>query len=367
MKSILLALALAVLAACSANDQGVERLDDVVLSPAAWADLPGWQADRLIDIRPALARSCERIAKLPANRSIGPDDIGGTAGEWQIICAQLLSAADGSFRDVVQQALMPVKVSGTQGGPTGLFTGYFEPSLAGSLTRGGIYQTPIYGRPDDLVMVQLGSFRDDMRGRRIAGRVIDGRLQPFEARAEIVDGALPMDTPIIAWAADPIDVFFLEIQGSGRINLPNGDQLRIGYAGQNGHPYVAIGRTLIAEGALTRDTVSLQSIRQWLTDHPGDAQRVMNTNPSYVFFRIIEGDGPIGAEGVALTPGRSLAVDRSLLPMGVPVFLDAADPLDPNQRLQRLMMAQDTGGAIRGAVRGDVFWGSGAEAERRAG
>ncbi|MBV6634105.1 MAG: MltA domain-containing protein [Alphaproteobacteria bacterium] len=368
MKHLFFALALAALAACATADtEDADTPDEVVLSPASWSDLPGWRRDQIADIRPALNRSCDRIGRLSATRNIGPDGIGGTAGDWQVICDQLQNTPDQNLRPVIEQILQPYRVTGTVSGETGLFTGYFEPSLNGSLTQTGPYQTPIHGRPDDLVMVQLGGFRDDLRGRRIAGRVQDGRLTPFEDRAEIVDGALPSDTPVLAWAADPIDVFFLEIQGSGRVNLPDGDQLRIGYAGQNGHPYVPIGRTLIDEGELTRENVSLQSIREWLADNPAEAQRVMNTNPSYVFFREIEGDGPIGAEGVALTPGRSLAVDRSIMPLGVPMFLDADDPLDPTQRFQRLMMAQDTGGAIRGAVRGDVFWGDGAEAELRAG
>lgn len=367
MKKFFSALALAALSACAVMEEEPAPRDEVVLNPSPWSALPGWQTDDVAAVKPALERSCNRIARLPSDRVIGPDDLGGLAGDWQRICPQLLAADDQAFRALAEQLLQPHRVTGTVGGETGLFTGYFEPSLDGSLSQGGIYQTPIHGRPGDLVMVQLGDFRDDLRGRRIAGRIEDGRLRPFEDRAEIADGQLPQDNPVIAWAADPIDVFFLEIQGSGRVNLPSGDQLRVGYAGQNGHPYVPIGRTLINEGELTRENVSLQSIREWLADNPGDAQRVMNTNPSYVFFREILGDGPIGAEGVPLTPGRSLAVDRSILPLGLPVFLDAEDPLNSSQRFQRLMMAQDTGGAIRGAVRGDVFWGDGDEAELRAG
>jgi membrane-bound lytic murein transglycosylase A len=143
--------------------------------------------------------------------------------------------------------------------------------------------------------------------------------------------------------------------------------IRVGYAAQNGHPYVAIGRELIARGALTRETVSMQSIRAWLAAHPDEAAGVMNLNPSYVFFRTLDGDGPLGSEGVVLTPGRSLAIDRAFLAMGLPIWLDAEDPLDPAARLQRLVVAQDTGGAIRGVVRGDVFWGHGADAAERAG
>jgi membrane-bound lytic murein transglycosylase A len=192
-------------------------------------------------------------------------------------------------------------------------------------------------------------------------------LRPYENRAAIESGALRGRGLEMLWVDDPVDAFFLQIQGSGRVMLEDGTSLRIGYAGQNGHPYVAIGRELIARGALTREAVSMPAIRDWLRANPQEADAVMNRNPSFVFFRELDGDGPVGAQGVALTPGRSLAVDRSFVPYGVPVWLDAEDPVDGEVRVQRLLVAQDTGGAIRGPVRGDVFWGHGPEAEHRAG
>jgi membrane-bound lytic murein transglycosylase A len=216
-------------------------------------------------------------------------------------------------------------------------------------------------------MVDLGEFRPELRGQRIAGNVVNGNLRPYPARAGINQGAIDNRADVLVWVDDAVDAFFLEIQGSGRVVLQDGRVLRLGYAAQNGQPYVAIGRTLIERGALTRETVSMQSIRAWLAANPAEARAVMETNPSYVFFRVLDGDGPLGAEGVALTPGRSLAVDRSLIAMGVPLWLDAQDPLSPDARIRRMMMAQDTGGAIRGAVRGDVFWGAGADAAERAG
>jgi membrane-bound lytic murein transglycosylase A len=192
-------------------------------------------------------------------------------------------------------------------------------------------------------------------------------LKPYETRQEIDAGRLSGRDLELLWVDDPLDAFFLHIQGSGRVRLADGETVRVGYAGQNGQPYVAIGRLLAERGALRRDEVSLQSIRDWLAAHPAEAAEVLAANPSYVFFRLLEGDGPIGAHGVALTPGRSLAVDPSFVPLGVPVWLDTTDPLDERRPLRRLMMAQDTGGAIRGAIRGDVFWGAGEEAKARAG
>ena len=233
------------------------------------------------------------------------------------------------------------------------------------------YTVPLHGRPADLVTVDLGAFRHDLEGRRIAGRVVDGRLRPFESRAEIVAGALDDKAPVLAWLDDPIAAFFLHIQGSGRIVLAEGGELRVGFAGQNGHPYVAIGRELIRRGAIARERISLQTIRDWLKRNPDQAAEVMAVNRSYVFFHVLEGVGPVGAQGVVLTPGRSLAVDRRYLPLGAPLWLEARAPApqpeSPDRPLHRLMVAQDTGGAIRGPVRGDVFWGHGPDAEAVAG
>jgi membrane-bound lytic murein transglycosylase A len=213
-------------------------------------------------------------------------------------------------------------------------------------------------------MVELGRFRPAWRGERIAGRVVDGSLAPYASRAEIERGALdPMHLEIL-WVDDPVAAFFLQVQGSGRAALPDGSTVRLGYDGQNGQTYVAIGRLLVARGALPLDAVSLQSISAWIKAHPEEGAKLMDENPSYVFFKELDGDGPLGAEGVVLTPGRSLAVDRNFVPLGAPLFVDASDN---GTALKRLMIAQDTGGAISGPVRGDVFWGFGDEAEARAG
>jgi membrane-bound lytic murein transglycosylase A len=246
----------------------------------------------------------------------------------------------------------------------GLFTGYYEPLLHGSRQRGGNFQTPILKRPPDLVMVELGRFRPAWQGERIAGRVVNGSLVPYASRAAIERGALDAMHLELLWVDDPVAAFFLQVQGSGRVMLGDGSIVRLGYDGQNGQAYVALGRLLVARGELTLDTVSLPSIRAWIKAHPQAGAALMDENPSYVFFREQSGDGPLGAEGVVLTPGRSLAVDRNFLPLGAPVFLVATDNGAP---LRRLMVAQDTGGAITGPVRGDIFWGFGDDAERRAG
>jgi membrane-bound lytic murein transglycosylase A len=221
-------------------------------------------------------------------------------------------------------------------------------------------------------MVNLGEFRDELRGQRIAGRVVDGTLKPYQDRTQIELGKLPKDQDrALLYVDSAVEAFFLQIQGSGVVTLPDGTTRRVGFDGQNGHVYSAVGGELIRRGHLTKDTVSMQSIKSWMEQNPAEARDVMRTNKSYVFFRFIDGDhtvsGPIGGEGIPLTAERSIAIDSGIYPYGIPFFLDAEHPLDGQQRLQRLMIGQDTGGAIRGGVRGDYFWGHGNAAERAAG
>lgn len=354
-----------------ARKPGVERL---VVEPASFADLPGWGQDRLADALPALLRSCERILRLPPENTIGGGgDFAGTAAQWRPACAAAATLPKGDHaaaRTFFETHFRPVALT-NDGYPLGLFTGYYEPLLHGSRKRGGRFQVPLYIRPPELVMVDLGSFREELRGQRIAGRVEDGQLIPYPDREEIEEGALAGRDLELVWVDDPVDAFFLQIQGSGRIQLAEGGEMRVGYAAQNGHPYFAIGKDLIEREALKPEEVSMQSIRQWLEAHPEEAPDVMARNASYVFFQAIEGEGPLGAEGVPLTPGRSLAVDRKYLPLGLPVWLSAGIPParegQPDDKMRRLLVAQDTGGAIRGPVRGDVFWGHGDEAAAIAG
>jgi membrane-bound lytic murein transglycosylase A len=370
LKALVAALALAALAACAPREAPPPVAPPpakLVLAPASFVDLPGWADDRHAEFLPAFARSCARLARVPDGRETG---LGARAADWRRPCAQAAAIAAGdnaAAKRFLETAFRPFLASDEAGGPDGLFTGYYEPELRGSAMRGGNFTIPLRARPNDLVTVDLGEFRPELRGQRIAGSVENGALRPYPTRAGINQGAIDNRTNVLVWVDDPVDAFFLEIQGSGRVVMPDGRVTRLGFAAQNGQPYVAIGRTLIERGALTRETVSMQSIRAWLAANPAQARAVMETNPSYVFFRVVEGDGPLGSEGVALTPGRSLAVDRAHLAMGLPLWLDAADPLEPTQRIRRAMMAQDTGGAIRGAVRGDVFWGAGTDAAERAG
>ena len=349
--------------------------DRLVLRPASFEDLPGWEEDDQGEALRALLRSC---AVLDGRADEAPLDIaplGGQVGHWRAICAAAAGVEHADRARAFFESHFTPYEARNNAQAQGLFTGYFEPELRGALRKDARYRVPLYGRPQDLVSVDLSLFRPELVGERIAGRVADGVLQPYATRAEIDGGTLAAQGLELAWVDDPIDAFFLHIQGSGRIVFEDGTARRVTYAGTNGHNYVAIGRRLVDLGVLSREEVTMQTIRDWLAANPDRAPEVMQENASYVFFRWLEegqgADGPVGAQGVVLTAGRSLAVDRRFVPMTVPIWLDGAAPGAESgaedRLLRRLMVAQDTGGAIRGPVRGDVYWGTGDEAGAVAG
>ena len=353
--------------ACTTAEQ-VDEKPQLSLKEVSFNDLPDWKRDNFKTLPAAFKKSCERVKKASPDKKFGALAESGTYGDWKEPCERFLALKDPdnqTLHNFFETYFTPHAVY-ADNKRDGLFTGYYEASLRGSRTKSKEYSVPLFKRADDLIMVQLGQFREDLKGRRIAGRVVGGNLKPYESREEIVAGDWPHNDQVLVWVDDPVDAFFVQIQGSGVVQLDDGGVMRIGYAGQNGHPYYAIGRELIKREQLTIENVSLQTIRAWLAENPAQADKIMNTNASYVFFKELEGEGPIGGEGVALTAGRSLAVDRSLFSYGMPVWTDIESPVD-NSRLRKMMIAQDTGGAIRGPVRGDVFWGYGEKAEEIAG
>ncbi len=342
------------------------------LEPVSFADLDGWAEDRQAEAIPALLKSCARLMKRADDHMVGPGGIGGAVTDWRGVCAEaegLPAGDDASARAFLESAFAPLAVTGTQG-PWGLITGYYEPELAAARARAPGYATPIYRRPSDIVTVELGEFRADLDGETILGRVVEDRLKPYFSRAEIEAGALEGRGDELFWLADPVDAFFLQVQGSGRLRLADGSYIRVGYGGKNGRAYHAIGKTLVERGHLPKDDVSAQSIQAWLRANPDQAPEIMNQNASAVFFVEIEGDGPIGAQGVVLTPLRTIAVDPKALPLGAPLWLDTTWPKGvpgAGGPLRRLVVAQDTGGVIKGSVRGDLFWGTGDAALAGAG
>ncbi len=327
-----------------------------------FADLPGWDetedgADN--GALQAIYRSCASFSRQPRSRVLGADGIAGTIGDWRAVCDDALEVSHANLRTWFETRFLPIAVAAGDGAD-GLFTGYFEPDLRGSRRRQGPYQHPLYKRPPDLVTEGRGD------GRKV-GRRVGGQLVPYHARAEIDGGALAGRGLEILWLDDPLDSFFLHIQGSGRVRLDTGETIRIGYAAGNGRRYLAIGRELLSRGVIPRGEATMQGIRRWLEANPQTQDEILHLNESYVFFRELDGPGPVGAQGVALTAEHSLAVDPRYVPLGIPVWLDTTHPLRPSEPFRRLMVAQDTGGAIKGVVRGDVFWGSGDTAGLAAG
>jgi len=327
------------------------------MARASFDALPGWNTVSTDAALQSFRRSCAVLAKRAGDAALSGVGYAGTAADWRAVCA----GADGDAKSFFAANFTPYALSAPG---DGLFTGYYEPEIRGSRTRQGAYQTPVHGMPSDLVRVDLGQFIPKFKGERVSGRVSGNTLVPYANRKEINVGT---KAPVLFYTDDAVALFFLQIQGSGRVVFTDGKTGRIGYAGENGRPYTAIGRTLIAEGALTRENVSLQTIRAWLLANPARAQGVMEGNESYIFFEERPlGDAALGATGslgVSLTPGASLAVDPRIHALGAPFYLDAGGP-DP---VQGLLVAQDIGGAIRGSVRGDIFFGFGPDAERRAG
>lgn len=327
------------------------------LQPASWRDLPEWGREPLAESLLAFVRGCAVLAKQP---------------EWKAACAgaEALPAgsADAEIARFFESAFEPHQVINADESTTGMVTGYYEPLLKGSRTRSSRYRHAIYAVPQDLLVIDLSTVYPDLKHKRLRGRVEGNRVVPYLARGEIDTEPAPLKGLEIAWVEDAVELFFLHIQGSGQVQLENGERLRVGYAEQNGHPFRSLGRLLIQRREISPDRASMQGIKDWARRHPDKVQRFMNANPSFVFFKELQGDlpGPIGTLGVPLTAERSIAVDQRVVPLGVPVYLATTWP-NSAQPLNRLMVAQDTGGAINGGVRADFFWGFGDEAGSLAG
>lgn len=355
--------------------KGEDIQPQVEFAPIAYEKIEGWRSDNLLPAALAFRRSCAKLLRRPGQSKMGEHEVYGVADDWRLACDAAETLNDASTpadaRRFFEAWFQPFAITADDE-TEGLFTGYYEPLLHGSKSRRGRYAIPLHIPPGDLVSVDLGKFDPELQGRSIRGRIEGQEFIPYHSRDDIDRGVLSGRELELVWVDDEIDKFFLQIQGSGQVRLDDGSVIRVGYADQNGLPYRAIGRDLIEIGALTSETVSLQAIRQWLKDHPSHAQEIMARNKSYIFFRenaeLDPTDGPLGAQNVPLTAGRSLAVDPRHVPLGAPLWLETTAPWPDGERpLRRLMIAQDTGGAIKGAIRGDVFWGAGERAEDVAG
>jgi membrane-bound lytic murein transglycosylase A len=334
------------------------------LRAVAFAELPGWNDDTQQEAWPSFNASCAALLARPAR-----------AATWGSACtaAASVDARDAlAVRTYFEQHFSAYQVLAADGEAKGLITGYYEPLLHGSRVRDERNRYPLYAPPDDLLTVDLADLYPELKDKRVRARVDGKRVVPYWTRADIDAGRAMLGGKELLFVDDAVEAFFLQIQGSGRVELPDGSMVRVGYADQNGQPYRSIGRLLVERGELTLDQASMQGIKQWGRDHPEALPALLAENPSYVFFREAPPnpaatiDGPLGALGVPLAAGRAIAVDPRFIPLGAPVFVATTWPLS-SRPLNRLMLAQDTGGAIRGPVRADWFWGFGDGAAQQAG
>ncbi|MBT7428160.1 MAG: transglycosylase [Betaproteobacteria bacterium] len=325
------------------------------LTPSDWKTLPDWHIDELSAGATTLLQSCVVLKKYL---------------EWAEVCAQAQFLSDASSdenRQFYETYFTPYTVNNEDGSSAGMVTGYYEPLLHGSLQPSAEYPYPVFGIPSDLMSIDVNQHPEAKTFRGV-GRLVEEHFTPYFTREEIDRGLARLEGSEILWVKDKIELFFLQIQGSGRIQLENGETLRLGFGKTNGHPYRSIGKSLVEKGELKLSEASMQGIKRWGQDNPDRIDALLHENPSYVFFRRLPSNlnGPIGSLGVPLTPNRSIAVDNSFIPYGFPVFLSTTWPNTTNP-LNRLMFAQDKGGAIKGAVRADYFWGFGESAATNAG
>ena len=321
-----------------------------------WEMLPDWQTLNLAPSQPALLQSCLVLKAKP---------------QWQGACTQAegLSADDSAaLRAFYEEWFTPYQVFNPDGSEQGMITGYYEPLLLGSRVKTQRFRYPLYAVPDDMLTIDLSVAYPQLKDLRLRGRLQGKRVVPYSNRAEIDAGTDSLKGRELFWVENAVELFFLQIQGSGRIELADGSQIKVGYAEQNGYPYVSIGKKLVEWGELKLEEASMQGIKLWAEKNPEKLTSLLEQNPSYVFFRELPENlsAPLGALGVPLTNEYSLAIDPRTIPLGAPVFLATTYPND-SAPLNRLMLAQDTGGAIKGAVRADFFWGFGESAGALAG
>lgn len=352
--TVTLGAALVVVAGCATMSGGTGPLGKAM----PITELPGWHNDQHSQAWNAFLLSCG------AGKRLKNEKLVSLCKEAATLPAGASANAKAFFeRNFVARPLR------TKQGSTGLITGYYAPLLNGSMTPSARFRFPLYASPKDLITVELAELFPELKGKRVRGRVVGNKLVPYFTRKEIDNGASPIKGEELLWVDSAADAFFLQVQGSGRVQLDDGRVVGVGYANQNGQPYVSIGRELVRMNEIPLADVSLQSIEQWLANNPNRAAELYNKNPSYVFFTL-NPDGakpPRGSLAVDLTPERSIAIDRSLVPLGAPMWIDTTLPVANEPAFRRLVMAQDTGGAIKGAVRADVYFGSGERAELLAG
>ena len=348
------------------------RHDQLKLTSVAWAALPGWPDDRHAEAIPSLLRSCARLAELADGEPVGTDGHGGLARQWRKVCAAAarVPAGNHAAAKVMFEAEFAPWLAAGKKGAEGKLTGYFVQELRTSRTRHGAYQFPVHGRPKDLVMIDLAKHIPDAHGRRVWGRLdATGAIVPYFTRPEIRKGALAGQQLELMYASDPVDLLFAHIEGSAKAVMDDGSVVWLEFAGKNGRAYRGVGGVLKSMGQLTAPgSGTMPGIRRWFATNPGRFDEVVDHSHSYVFFKESPQPGAIGSQMVVLTPERSIAVDRAFVAHSTPVWVATRAPIPgttTSAPWTKLLIAQDTGGGIQGAVRGDIYWGDdGAAADR---
>ncbi len=341
-----------VLAACSKEEA---KKSDVELKEVDFSVLQGFEVDDFSLARTALLRSCEAVAK-GKGEFLGHSAIKINRQDYLLACAKARQTPPAQFKEFVKNNFTPYQVT-YKGSSEGKFTSYYEAEINASYTKDDVYKYPVYGIPNDLIEVNLKDFDASLPAKKIIGRKQGNKLIPYYTRAEINKHGLK--APVILWADCAVDVFVMQIQGSAVAKLPDGSKVRIAFASSNGRPFKGIGSILLEKGLLQAGQANMGSIKKWLKANPDKAFANMDENDRYIFHRLGNPEGPVGAQGVPLTAGRSLAVDKDYVPLGALLWLETTLP--GNKPLKKLMVAQDIGSAIKGAVRGDYFWGSGGD------
>ena len=349
--------------------------DTMSLTKAKFSELPGWTDDKLSEAVPSFLNSCARLAELKDEDPVGVDGHGGIAKNWRAACAaaaKLKPGDDAAARTFFETEFVPFVAAGKKGA-MGKLTGFDVQEVHASRKKQGKFQIPILARPRDLAMVDLGKFIKDAHGRRVWGRMnAAGEIEPYFTRAEVRKGALAAQKLEIMYADDPVDVLFAQIEGSAKAKMDDGSEAWLEFAGKNGRSYMGVGGLLKARGALAKPgSGTMQGIRKWFVENPTKFDEVIDNDASYVFFKESKVPGAVGSQMVILTAERSLAVDRAFIAMSTPIFVDTKAPvvgqLGTTAAWQHLVIAQDTGAGIQGAVRGDVYWGDTRDAAERGG
>jgi membrane-bound lytic murein transglycosylase A len=370
--------ALATGAPCTADDtSAVEGAsaphDTLTLTKIGFPDLPGWADDDLAESVPSFQRSCEKLRALADDAPVGADGHGGKARQWRKACAAAAKVAPDDLagaRAMFEAEFVPYLAAGTAGS-TGKLTGFYVAELHASMTRHGKFQTPVLGRPDDLVMVDLSGFIKDAHGRRVWGRMDHGTLVPYFTREEIRKGILASRGLELMYVDDPVDLLFAQIEGSARATLDDGTSVWLEFSGKNGRAYRGVGGVLRGGGFLKAGEGTMQGIRAWFHANPTRFDEIADQDASYVFFMVSKRPGAVGSQKTILTARRSMAVDRAFVALSTPIWVETRAPVPGKKGVtalwHHLLIAQDTGAGILGAVRGDIYWGDDAEAAELGG